>query len=222
MENAFASWSGGKDCSLACYRAINSGIKVKYLLNMVSEDSMRSRSHGVSAKTLQMQAEAMGIQLVQQPAGDNYESQFKAALAELSKKGVTAGVFGDIDFNEHKEWIDRVCASANITPHLPLWLENQDKLMKEFIALGFIAIVVATKDDILGEEWLGRKIDQQFLADLAKLKNVTPCGEAGEYHSLVIDGPLFKKRMEILETSKNYRMGRSFLDITHCELKPKK
>ncbi len=221
-SNAFASWSGGKDCCLACHRAIASGRQIGYLLNMVTEDGQQSRSHGLAARWLQMQAEAIGIPLVQRPTTNtNYEAEFKSALLALKQRGITSGVFGDIDFNAHREWIDRVCGGVGVTPYLPLWLENQEKLLREFIGLGFVAVIVATRADILGEEWLGRKLDVAFLADLAKLKNITACGEAGEYHTLVIDGPLFRKRIEIIEAQKVLRDGHWFLEINKAGLKSK-
>ena len=189
---------------------------------MVTEDGQRSRSHGLAAKWLQMQAQAIGIPLIQRrTTSTDYEAEFKSTLLALKQEGITAGVFGDIDFNAHREWIDRVCSETGITPFLPLWEESQNKLLREFIDLGFEAVVVATRADLLGEEWLGRKLDSDFLADLAKLENITLCGEAGEYHTLVIDGPLFPKRIEIIEASKILRDGHWFLDIEKCELRSK-
>ncbi len=214
MEKVFASWSGGKDCCLACYRAVASDLEVRYLANMVSEDGSRSRSHGVLAKVLVAQAEAMGIPLVQQPTDDDsYETQFKRMLHRFKQEGISGGVFGDIDFNEHRQWVDRVCHESGMTSHLPLWLNDQAELVREFIKLGFEAVVVTTKADLLGEEWLGRRIDPDFLDELAKIEGMTPCGEAGEFHSLVVDGPLFKKRLKILEANRVLREGRWFLDI---------
>ncbi len=225
MNQVFVSWSGGKDCCLAAYRAAKSGLKLRYLANTVSEDGQQSRSHGLSAGVLQMQAGAMGIPLVQRRTGkDNYEAEFKNMLREFKKEGITGGVFGDIDFNEHRQWIDRVCQEAAITPHLPLWEQNQTAIMSDFIALGFEAMVVATRADILGEEWLGRKVDLDFVKDLAELgktRPITPCGEAGEYHTLVTDGPLFKQRLEILETNRVLRDGHWFLNILKSELRAK-
>ncbi len=221
MEQAFTSWSGGKDCCLACYRAIASGLQVRYLLNMITEDGQRSRSHGLAAKWLQMQAHAIGIPLLQrQTTSAGYESEFESTLLALKSEGITVGVFGDIDFNEHRQWIDRVCREGGgISPYLPLWGESQNKILQEFIGLGFEAVVVATRADLLGEEWLGRKLNSDFLADLAKLENITPCGEVGEYHTLVINGPVFQKRMDIMEANKILSDGHWFLDIVNCELK---
>jgi uncharacterized protein (TIGR00290 family) len=220
MRKAFASWSGGKDCCLALHRAKAGGMDVRYLANMVTEDGKRSCSHGISATVIKRQAEALGISIVQHPTtGDTYEAVFIKTLKDFRQEGIEAGVFGDIDFSPHREWIEKVCTAAGITPHLPLWQENQVKLMEEFIDVGFKAIVVAVKAELLGKEALGRTVDRQFLAYLAELdKGITPCGEAGEFHTLVIDGPLFQKRLEIIETEKVTRGDHHFLEILKTRL----
>ena len=225
MQQVFASWSGGKDSCLACYRAIASGLKVRYLANTVTEDGKRSRSHGLPAEVLQVQSQAMGIPLVQRrTTWDNYEAEFKSMLRTFKQEGVNGGVFGDIDFEEHRQWVERVCQEVDIVPHLPLWGESQNKILRDFIDLGFEAVIIATKADLFGREWLGQRIDLNFIKHLDELretKDITPCGEAGEYHTLVIDGPLFKKRMEILKTRKVFRDTRWFLDILDTELRTK-
>jgi uncharacterized protein (TIGR00290 family) len=166
-----------------------------------------------------MQAEAMGIPLIQQQTrGADYETEFKSVLLALKGEGITAGVFGDIDLEEHRQWIERICSETGIRPYLPLWGEDQNKILRDFIGLGFEAVVVATRANSLGKEWLGRRLDLDFVTDLDKLGNVTPCGEAGEYHTLVINGPLFQKRMQIVEADKVLREGHWFLEIRKCEL----
>ncbi len=223
MEKVFVSWSGGKDCCLSLYRATKSGMKVCYLVNMVTADGERSCSHGMNAIVIKKQAEALGIPIAQRPTTDtNYEEIFTGTLKGFKKDGITGGVFGDIDFNAHREWIERVCANAGMTAHLPLWLEDQSKLMEEFIGAGFKSIIVAVKSDLLGKEVLGKTIDKKFLAYIAGLnKGITPCGEAGEFHSLVIDGPIFKKRVVITESEKDTRGEHHFLEIKNLELKAK-
>jgi diphthine-ammonia ligase len=225
MNLVFASWSGGKDCCLALHRAIASGLNVRYLANTITEDGKRSFSHGISAEVIRAQAQAIGIPLTQRPTSrETYEAEFINMLRAFKQEGIEGGVFGDIDFNEHREWIERVCRESGITPYLPLWLEKQDKLLSEFINAGFVAIVVAAKSDLFGEEVLGQTIDMAFvkyLRELGKTKKITPCGEAGEYHSLVIDGPIFKKRLEILESKKVARGERLFLEILSTELRDK-
>lgn len=222
MEQVFTSWSGGKDCCLACYRANTSGLNVRYLLNMITEDGKRSWSHGLSSELLKVQSEAIEIPLVQrQTTRADYEAEFKNTLLTFKREGITGGIFGDIDFNEHRQWIERVCQYADIKPYLPLWEQSQSKIMREFIDSGFEAVVVATRADFLGEEWLGRKVDLDFLSEIEQMKGITPCGEAGEYHTYVINGPLFKKRIEILASNKTLREGHWFLEIAKCELRAK-
>jgi len=225
MHQVFTSWSGGKDCCLACYRASAGGLKVRYLANMVTEDGKRSWSHGLSSELLQVQSRAIGIPLVQrQTTRDNYEAEFKAMLRDFKQEGIEGGVFGDIDFNEHRQWIEKVCQYADIVPHLPLWGEKQDKILRDFVDLGFEAVVVSAKSDLFGEEVLGRKVDLDFINDLVELRetvDITPCGEAGEYHTFVTDGPIFNQRIEILEANKVSREGRWFLEILKSELKSK-
>jgi uncharacterized protein (TIGR00290 family) len=223
MPKVFTSWSGGKDCCLALHRAKAGGMDIRYLANMVTEDGQRSCSHGISATVIKKQAGALGIPIEQRPTtSDTYEAEFTKMLRDFKREGIEGGVFGDIDFSPHREWIERVCAVAGITFHLPLWQESQKKLMEEFIDAGFQAVVVAVKAELLGEEALGRKVDRKFLAYLAALdKGITPCGEAGEYHTLVIDGPLFQKRLEITKSEKVTRGDHHFLEILKIELKAK-
>jgi len=223
MTRVFASWSGGKDGCLALHRAINRCLDAGCLLNMVSEDGIRSRSHGLRAAVIKKQAEALGIPVIQKPTADaDYEAVFIETLKEFKREGIDGGVFGDIDFEPHREWDEKVCRQAGITPYLPLWQGSQPELMKEFIAAGFISVIVTVKADLLGKEFLGRTVDRQLLYYLTgSVKNVTPCGEAGEYHTLVIDGPLFKKRLEIIKSETVSRGEYHFLEILETTLKPK-
>ena len=121
MNQVFASWSGGKDSCLACYRAVASGLNVHYLANMTTEDGKRSRSHGLPAEILQVQSQAIGIPLVQRRANwDDYEAVFIDMLHAFKREGIEGGIFGDIDFNEHRGWIERVCQEAAIAPSAPV------------------------------------------------------------------------------------------------------
>ena len=223
MIKGFVSWSGGKDCCLAAYQARKLGIEIVYLLNMVTADGQRSCGHGIAVQWICLQAEALGIPLLQFPTTeDNYQSVFTNALKELKYDGVTTGVFGDIDFEPHREWIENTCQPSGITPVLPLWGGNQKQIVRDFLELGFRTKVIATRADLMGEEWLGRTVDNEFLQDLRDLnKSITPCGEAGEFHTLVIDGPLFKKSLEIREAAPQRRSEHWFWDIKKIELMEK-
>jgi diphthine-ammonia ligase len=222
MQKVFASWSGGKDSCLAVYRAMQSGMDVRYLANMVTEDGQRSWSHGIRTAVIKKQAEALGIPIVQQPtAGNTYEAAFIEMLKNFRQEGIEGGVFGDIDLMPHREWNEKVCREAGIFLHLPLWNEDQKKLMEEFIGAGFKAVVITVKAELFGKEALGRVVNKKFLNFLAWLKGVTPCGEAGEYHTLVVDGPIFKKRLEIIKSEKITKGEHHFLEILETGLKNK-
>lgn len=223
MYRVFVSWSGGKDGCLAAYRARRKGFQLRYLANMVTEDGSRSCSHGVAAYVIRSQAEAMGIPLAQhRTTCQTYETEFISLLKDFRREGIEGGVFGDIDFIEHRRWNERVCAGAGLKAHLPLWQENQDRLIREFIEAGFESVVIAVKAELLGDEWLGRTIDHAFIRELEEMSQtteVTPCGEAGEFHTLVVDGPLFRKRLEITDAEKVSRGEHRYLEIKDLGLK---
>jgi uncharacterized protein (TIGR00290 family) len=212
---AFVSWSGGKDTSLASYRARQKNdIKIACLLNMVSEDGSRSRSHGITGALLRAQASAIGVPIVQPRVGwTNYEEEFKKALTQFKKEGIEAGVFGDIDVREHRDWVERVCKEMEIKPLLPLWKKKREALLREFLAAGFKTIVVAVQADKLAKEWLGRQINEEFIEDLKKLDSVDLCGERGEYHTFVFDGPIFQSPVKFTFGRKTFREKRWFLEL---------
>jgi uncharacterized protein (TIGR00290 family) len=200
-KTAISSWSGGKDSCLACYKALKEGHQVKYLINFISRESKRGCFHGLDGKLLEFQAGLIGIPLVQEevsPDMKKYEEEFKAAVKKFINKGINAMVFGDIYLLEHQSWVERVCNDLNITALEPLWNIPPEKILEEFIGLGFKSIIVSCKADIMGKEFLGRYINQALVEELKK-KDICPCGERGEFHTLVVDGPIFKKRIEITE-----------------------
>jgi uncharacterized protein (TIGR00290 family) len=215
IKEAFVSWSGGKETSLACYMAKNlDNFKVKYLLNMVSEDGRYSRSHGLNSRLLKLQAEAIGIPIIQRKTTwKNYEEEFKKAVLDLKREGIKAGIFGDIDLQEHRDWVERVCKEIGIKPILPLWKEERERLLEEFIQAGFKAIVVATNANFLGNEWLARRINKEFIEDLKALGNIDLCGERGEYHTFVYDGPIFEKPVEFIIGKKTLKNKHWFLEL---------
>ncbi|MFH1904206.1 MAG: diphthine--ammonia ligase [bacterium] len=211
---AFVSWSGGKDSCLSCYEAAQSkDIEVSYLLNMVSEDGKSSRSHGISSDLLRLQAEAIGIPIIQKAVGKSYEEEFKKAITVLKDRDVQAGVFGDIDVQEHRGWIERVCKELQIKPLFPLWKRKRKKIMEEFIETGFKAIIVATNSEFLGEGWLGRRLDKEVVKDIERLGNMDICGENGEYHTFVYDGPIFRKQVRFVKGKKILREKNWFLEL---------
>ncbi len=219
-ENAFISWSGGKDCALACHRAMLKGMEVSHLLNMIRTDGSRTYTHGQLPKIIELQSLASGIPLIQKRTPESeYEDTFKNAVLDLSNKGITGAVFGTIDVPEHRDWDYEMCRGTAVKPCLPLWMEDQKEILRDFVSSGFEAVVVAVKADLLGEEWLGRKVDAEFQRILLEeRKDITPCGEQGEYHTFVTNAPFFKKRIEILKTQRVLRSGYRFLEILDARL----
>lgn len=218
MDNivAISSWSSGKDSCLALYRALKQGYQIRYLLNFISRQSQRCCFHGVERGLIRLQSELIGIPLIQKEVTADmkeYEKEFKQAVSEL--RDIKAMVFGDIYLDEHKDWVDRVCGDLSITPVEPLWNDSPSRLVDEFIALGFKAIVVSCHADKFGKDFVGRLVDKDLLAELNS-KNICPCGENGEFHTFVIDGPMFKRGIEILESEPVLKEGfwkHWFLDI---------
>ncbi|MBM3246397.1 MAG: diphthine--ammonia ligase [Candidatus Omnitrophica bacterium] len=216
--SAISSWSGGKDSCLACYKAIQQGYEVKYLLNFISRESKRGCFHGIESRLMRLQADLIGIGLVQKevsPDMQKYEEEFKAAVNELKGENIKAMVFGDIYLLEHNSWVERVCADLKIDALEPLWNNPPENIVDELIRAGFKSIIVSCKADIMGRKFLGRYVDKNLVEELKK-KGICPCGENGEYHTLVVDGPLFKRKIEILKSEPVLKEGfwkHWFLDI---------
>src|SRR5918998_776820 len=140
---AAVSWSGGKDCCLAVHRARAAGLDIRTLIAMFDESGERTRSHAIPRAVMQAQADALGLELVAPSASwGDYEQVFVEALVALRARGVTDMVFGDIDLAPHREWEEKVCAAAGMTPHLPLWREDRRAPADEILDLGYRALVV--------------------------------------------------------------------------------
>jgi uncharacterized protein (TIGR00290 family) len=184
------SWSGGKDSMLALHRALAAGHRVEALLAMFDETGERSRSHALPPALLQAQADALGIPLVTRRASwQDYEAQFIDQLRAFAAQGITHGLFGDIDLQPHRDWEEKVCAAAGLVAGLPLWHEPRRALVDELLAAGYRARVVTVDARFLDASFCGREFDAAFLADLPE--GVDACGENGEFHTFVFDGPRF-------------------------------
>lgn len=218
-----ASWSGGKDSCFALFKAIQEGFEVSNLLTMMSSENT-SNFHMIRADMLDAQADAMGISLIKRTTTpDTYERDFKSALQTLKEAGVQGLVTGDIyEVAMHEEgWLNRICREVGLKPIKPLWMRDTKQIFLEFIAAGFEAVVVRVNTKMLGLEWLGRRLSEAFFADITKIAGVDPCGEGGEYHTFVTDGPLFNKRIKILESRKTTLNGFGRLEISRFEVKEK-
>lgn len=187
---ALCSFSGGKDSCLALWTAQRAGLDVRSLLVMCEENGARSRSHALPRALLARQAHSLGMDLVTHNASwSSYEATFIEALKAFKANGFSSAVFGDIDLQAHRDWEEKVCAAAGIEPVLPLWQRNRLELAREVIDQGFRALVVCIDSRYLPDSFCGRDYDASFLADLPP--NVDACGENGEFHTFVYDGPNF-------------------------------
>ena len=209
----FCSWSGGKDAYLALQRARAQGGEPGALLCMLHEDGCVSRGHNLPLSLLERQAQALGLPLVTRPTTwDGYEAAFIAELHELRERGVQAGVFGDIDLEAHREWVEKVCAAAGLSCHLPLWQEPRRRLIDELLASGVQATVVAVDAARLDASFLGRPLDAGLIDDL-EAAGADACGEEGEYHTMVTGGPAFAAPVALAWTGVVSRDGHWILDF---------
>jgi len=213
------SWSGGKDGCLACYKAIQSGYGVGSLLNTTSERYGRVRFHGLPKALIHAQAEAMGLPLLQQATSDDdYTGAFVQALRDLLPAGLEGVVFGDLCTDEHREWCRRVCAEVGVEAVHPLWDVPSAEVVGEFMAAGFEAVVVSGHPDYFAEEQMGAAVTPEFVQWCGGIEGLDVCGEKGEYHTVVIDGPLFRHRVQITDSRPVRVNGHCFLDIRQWEL----
>ena len=216
-----AAWSGGKDSCFACYKTMQEGYEVTQLLIMMANQN-ESNFHMINTQLLDAQSEAIDVPIVKKvTTHSDYEQNFIEALLQLKTKGVEGIVTGDVyDVAMHESgWLDRICKKVGLLPVRPLWHLNTNRIAIEFVNSGFKATVVRVNNKFLGLEWLGKQIDRQFLSDLPA--NVDPCGESGEFHTFVTNGPIFKNRIEILETESTTLNGHGRLEIKRFNTIPK-
>jgi uncharacterized protein (TIGR00290 family) len=213
-EPVFCSWSGGKDSAFALHAAARAGAEPRLLLSMMVEGGGRSRSHGLAREVLSAQATALGLPIRFGAASwDGYEAEFSRLLAaETGGAGTAVGVFGDIDLQEHRDWVERVCDRAGVGACLPLWQRDRRAFMAELLEAGFEAVIVAVRDGVLPAELLGRTIDAELVAVIER-EGADAAGENGEYHSLVVAGPLFERRLEVELGERLLRDGVWFVDV---------
>ena len=196
MEKVYINWSSGKDAAFALYKIQNEQkFKVEKLVTTINSEVGRVSMHGLRKELLIKQAESLQIPLQIIELNGNvsmqtYNAIMKAEVSKLIAEGFTQCVFGDIFLEDLKEYREKQLAKVGLKAVFPLWGKNTGELMDEFIAEGFKAITVCVNAKLLDKSFCGRIIDQQFIADLPK--NVDPCGENGEFHSFVFDGPNFK------------------------------
>jgi diphthine-ammonia ligase len=206
------SWSGGKDSAYAFYNRLCQGWRPGPLITMLTEDGERSRSHGIHKSVLEAQAQRIGAPLVvRATTWSDYEDAFIDALREAFALGANDCAFGDIDFEENRAWEERVCTSAGMTAHIPLWKVDREDYVARVVADGFRCKLIAIKQGVLPKELLGRELDRSLVDEL-KSYGVDLAGEAGEYHTLLVASPIFDSSVDLLSGDAILRDGVWFQD----------
>jgi uncharacterized protein (TIGR00290 family) len=209
---AAVSWSGGKDSYLALHRTTDA-FDVKALVTMFTEDGARSRSHGLRPEVLARQASLLNLPLVSgRGSWKTYEEEFKRLLRGLAVDGFSHIIFGDIFLDEHRMWVERVCAECGLQAIEPLWGESTTALLREFLATDARAQIVATKAALLDHKWLGQSLSEEILSTFESL-GVDACGERGEYHTLVFRSPRMSSPLEVREIGRLMHDGYWMLDL---------
>jgi uncharacterized protein (TIGR00290 family) len=216
---AILSWSGGKDSTMALYEIQRAGgWEIQGLLTTVTGDYDRVCMHGVRTALLEQQAAALGLPLEKVCLDANgsqeaYEAKMRTYLAGCRQRGIKTMIFGDLFLQDVRQYRERNLAQAGMEPVFPLWGQDTRALAERFLHAGFQAIVTCVDLQALTQSFVGRRYDRAFLADLPP--EADPCGERGEFHSFVYDGPLFRSPI-LFQTGRTViRENRfTYLDLT--------
>ncbi len=198
-------FSGGKDSTMAAYKAIEEGWDVEYLVSMFSENPNSYMFHVPNINLTELSSESMGISLLTAKTPGKKEKELddlKRVLNELKEKGIEGIFAGALASSYQKSRIDNICKELGLESHAPLWHRNPQEYMEEIINLGFEVIITSVSAEGLDESWLGKKIDMDLLDEIIKLNKkygMHMAFEGGEAETMVLDCPLFKKRIKILE-----------------------
>jgi len=192
-----ASFSGGKDSTLALHHAMRDGEAIG-LIVMLEEEGRRSRSHRISEEILLAQADAVGLPVFAAASGwEDYEKAFVRLLEDAKRSGAEVLVTGDLDMPAQGCWHDRVTRSAGLGLGMPLWRRDHPETVRELIDLGYIAVVVTVNLAMgMREDDLGRTMTHEYVEELLA-RGIDPCGESGEFHTMVVDGPIFKHAVTV-------------------------
>jgi len=213
MNKCVFNWSGGKDSSLSLYYLKQAGqYEVRYLLTSINEKLQRISMHGVRVELLRKQAQSIGIPLYpllmpQEPTMEVYDGLMSRMLGSFKQEGIEYSVFGDIFLEDLKKYREEQLGRVGMKAVFPIWKRPTTDLAREFIDLGFKAVLVCVDERHLDRSFAGRPIDRQLLKDLPK--GVDPCGENGEYHSFVYDGPIFSQPVPVTLGEVVYRTYQS-------------
>ncbi|WP_404230834.1 diphthine--ammonia ligase [Acinetobacter venetianus] len=212
-RRSIVSFSGGKDSSLALYHALQSGTVIG-LIVMLEEQGQRSRSHAMPLDIIQAQADAIGLPVFMTSSSwADYEDKFIDLMNQAKQKGAEVLVTGDLDMPQHGCWHDRVTQQVGLKLAMPLWLRPHREVVEEFINLGFRSVVVTVNLKLgMKVEDLGKILTLEYIQELES-RDIDPCGEGGEFHTTVIDGPIFNKAIPVRQCNIVYHEEYAFLPL---------
>ena len=192
-----ASYSGGKDSIFAIYKAMRSGLSPLELITTYNTDANRSWFHGLTENIIQQVSNslALPVRLIK-TSGEQYEENFEKALANAKSRGAEACIFGDIDIAGHIEWCTARCENTGLIPYFPLLKEDRKKVVCDFIDAGFSAVITIVDTSRLSKDFAGQILSRE-VADAIEKSGADICGENGEYHTFVFDGPIFQNKIEL-------------------------
>lgn len=219
-EKVCVGWSGGKDSILALYETLKMGKhEVVELLTTMTKDYDRISMHGVRRELLEQQARSLGFSLekmfISKNASNNeYENALLKILIGLQTEQVSSMVFGDIFLEDVRSYREQVLSKVRMNCIFPLWNRDTREVAHTFISNGFKAMITCIDSNLLGKEFAGRIFDEQFLSDISS--TIDPCGENGEFHSFVFDGPIFREKIPFTKGKIELRENRFY----YCDLIP--
>ncbi len=219
-EPVVLSWSGGKDSTMAGYHLLASQkYEIAALLTTVTEDYDRISMHGVRRELLERQAGSLAIPLhtvmiPKECTNEIYEARMSEAFSHFKARGITQVAFGDLFLQDVKHYRDERLAQAGMTGLYPIWMRDTDELVRTFIGLRFKAILACVDTHAIDASFAGREIDHRLLRELPETAD--PCGEYGEYHSFVYDGPIFKYPIACKAGERTLRSSR----FNYCDIVP--
>ncbi|MFL6284311.1 MAG: diphthine--ammonia ligase [Pyrinomonadaceae bacterium] len=195
------SWSGGKDSCVALHELRQSpGYSVAALLTTVTRDYDRISMHGVRRVLLERQAASLGLPLhevfiTKDATNREYEAKMEEAFSLYRERGIRRVAFGDLFLEEIRAYRDQFLARHNMRALYPVWGRDTTDFIRKFIGMGFKAVVTCVDGKVLDSSFAGMMIDEDFLSALPT--HVDPCGENGEFHTFVFDGPIFKEAVRL-------------------------
>lgn len=206
--------SGGKDSTLALDRARREGLDVRFLANIYEGSTGRVRFHGVRADLIAAQAKALGLECVQAHTHpEPFEPVFHELLATLKAKGCTGIVFGNVHLGDVRRWYEERVKAAGLEHVEPLWGDPAIELLHEVVERGYHALVVSVDLKQNAAPFLGREVDADLVIEIGITDDLDACGERGEYHTFVYDGPAFTKPIPIHRGRSVEIDGHRFLDL---------